>query len=47
MGKISFELNRKNPKFEKYTNFKPHIIHSIVHVTAKMRYNAVMVLAKL
>ena len=39
-GKISFELGRKNPKFEIYTNFKsfkPHLIHRIVYVTAKMR----------
>ena len=47
--KISFELDRKSPKFEKYTNFnlfKPHLIHSTAHVIAKMRYSAVMVLAK-
>ena len=36
-GKISFGLSRKNPKFEKYTDFKPYLIHSIAYVTAKMR----------
>ena len=46
-GKISFGLSRKNPKFEKYTEFKPHFIHSIAHVTAKMKCDAVMILAKL
>ena len=45
-GKISFGLSRKNPKFEKYTDFKPHLIRSIAHVTAKMKCDAVMVLAK-
>ena len=49
MGKISFELGRKNPKFEIYTNFKsfkPYLIHRTVYVTAKMRWSAVMILAK-
>ena len=48
-GKISFGLDRKSPKFEKYTNFKsfkPHLIHRTVYVIAKMRCGAVMVLAK-
>ena len=46
-GKISFGLSKKSPKFEKYTDFKPYLIHSIAHVTAKMRCGAVMVLVKL
>ena len=46
-GKISFGLSRKSPKFEKYTDFKSYLIYSIVHVTAKMRCGAVMVLTKL
>ena len=46
-GKISFGLSRKNLKFEKYTDFKPHLIRSIAHVTEKMKCGAVMVLAKL
>jgi len=46
-GKISFGLARKNPKFEKYTGFKPHFIHRITHVIAKMRCGAIMVLVKL
>ena len=42
--------SRKSSKFEKYTDFKPfkpHLIHRTAHVIAKMRCNAVMVLAKL
>ena len=49
-GKISFGLGKKSPKFEIYTNFKPfkpHFIHRIAHVTAKMKCGAVIVLAKL
>ena len=46
-GKISFGLSRKSPKFEIYTDFKLHLIHSIAHVIAKMRCGAVMVLSKL
>ena len=49
-GKISFGLGRKNPKFEIYTNlksFKPHLIHRIAYVIAKIKCSAVMVLAKL
>jgi len=46
-GKISFGLNRKSPKFEKYTDFKSHILHSIAYMTVKMRCSAVIVLVKL
>ena len=46
-GKSSFGLNRKSPKFEKYTDFKLHLTHIIVHVTAKIRCGAAIVLAKL
>ena len=46
-GKISFDFGRKNPKFEKYTYFKLHLIHCTTHVIAKMRCGVVMVLAKL
>ena len=40
-GKISFGLSKKNPKFEKYTDFKPHLIYSIAHVITKMKCDAV------
>ena len=45
--KVSFGLSRKSQKFEKYIDFKLHLIYSIAHVTAKMRCGVVMVLAKL
>ena len=44
--KISFELGKKSPKFEKCTSFKLHLIHRTAHVTTKMRCGAVMILAK-
>ena len=49
-GNVCFELGRKSPKCEKYTNFKsfkPHLIYHTAYVTAKMRCGVVMVLAKL
>ena len=47
MEKISFGMGRKCPKFEKYINFKPHLIYSTAHVTTEMMCDAIMVLAKL
>ena len=47
MKKINFGLDRKSPKFKKYTNFKSHLIHSITHMTAKIKCNAAMILTKL
>ena len=45
-GKINVRLGRKNPKFEKYTSFKPyksHLIYRTSYVIAKVKCNAVMV----
>lgn len=49
MEKFNFELGKKSPNFKKYTYFKPfkpHLIHHIAHMTAKLRCSAIVVLAK-
>ena len=39
-------MGKKNPKFEKYTGFKPHLIHCTAHVIIKMKCGLAIVLVK-
>jgi len=39
--KNQFLARQEKPKFEKYTDFKSHLIHRITYVTEKMRYGEV------